>query len=626
MDVSLPTDVTIDRHHQTSLRTRSRLSPELRLACDCDASHCSECRSAAPFGRHAPSSRSVDTLARRAGRVPGAAIGRDVRRHGVLVSPRLVCDAPLSARRVDRLAAADDVREPRQPFTRTRDRAATGNARTLGTRRFAMAACPTAAHGECPLVRDRHCARHTRGVVGCSRPRHDDVESTRCCAARSDARLASDPGHRRISGRHRSRLRDHPAWRASQDDQTWPFRVTRSTVRSTSRGRALTIVQVALAAVLLIGAGLLTRNLQSLRNRQPGFETDGVSLASLVPQPGGDARLDVAAYCRALADQLRALPGVQAVALSIPEPIMGLEAGEEKRAVAPSTAAPELGNFDATLIVISPEYFRTMGVPLTRGRDFTWLDDGDRRPVVIVSAALAAKLFPASEAIGRLIRLGADRQRQQMEIVGVSADARLADLHTTQPLFVFMPILQASPESVRSPTIEIRSRDRSVAFRTRVRRTVESLGQDYVARERMLAEQVDTSLLRERLLALAATFFGALAGALMAVGLGGVVSYAVTHRTREMGIRAALGASPSRLRAMILMQTLRISALGLGIGLPAAWVATRLMRSTLPSIDAHDPLTFASAGLGVAVITLVAAWLPARRAAAIQPTDALRCE
>lgn len=396
-----------------------------------------------------------------------------------------------------------------------------------------------------------------------------------------------------------------PAWRTSRDDQNSRFQTGGPTFHSTSRwSEPLLVAQAALAVMLLVGAGLLTRNLQQLRNSRPGFETDGVSLAPLVPQPGGYANLDVAVYCRALSDQLRVLPGVQAVALSIPEPLMGLEAGEEKRPVVASTAAPDNAGLDATVVAISPEYFRTMGVPLTGGRDFTWLDDGHRKPVAIVSAALAGKLFHAREAIGQPIRVGADQRHQQMEIVGVSADARLADLHTMQPLFVFVPLLQGSPESVRSPTIVIRSRDRSAALRTRVRRLVESLGQDYVSRERTLAEQAETSLLRERLLALGATYFGGLAGALMAIGLGGVVSYAVTRRTREIGIRAALGASPSAVRTMILKQTFRVTTLGLGTGLPGTWIAMLIIRGTFPSIDAYDPVTFAGAGFVVAVITL----------------------
>jgi predicted permease len=415
-----------------------------------------------------------------------------------------------------------------------------------------------------------------------------------------------------------------PACRATREDQAWPFQATRPTVSATSRWTEhLLVAQVALAVVLLVGAGLLTRSLQQLRGRLPGFDIDGVSLSSLQLLREADAQL-VGAYSRTLVDRLLALPGVSAAALSVPVPVMGLEAGEVKQTVSPSASVPHGEGVVATVVAISPEFFRTMGVPLNRGRDFTWVDDAHHTPVAILSASLAGILFPGREAIGQPIRVGVDRRRQQVEIVGVTADARLADLHTMQPTFVFVPLLQ---ESLMRPTaIEVRSPDRSALLQARIRRTVDSLGQDYVVRQRTLAEQVDTSLLRERLLALGTTYFGGLAAALVAVGLCGVLSYAVTRRTREMGIRAALGASAATLRAMVLKQTLRVAALGVGIGLPGAWVATRIIRTRVAGIDAHDPITFVGAAIVVMVISLAAASVPARRAATIEPMEALRCE
>jgi len=416
-----------------------------------------------------------------------------------------------------------------------------------------------------------------------------------------------------------------PAWLASRPSLAQSTPAARIVPGARFKwNEALLVAQVALAIVLLVGAGLLTRNLWELRGTQPGFQIAGVFLTQLEAHPNGYQNLDVFAYCRRLVDELEQQGGVRSVALSDVEPVMGLQAGEVKRQVGRSSD-PAV-TVAATVVAVSPRYFETMGVPLRGGRDIGWADDGQREPVAIVSAGLASQLFADGRAVGERIRIGTGRRSQNVSVVGVVADARLADLHSREPRFVFVPLLQEANATVRSPSILVRSDMPLADIEAGVRGVVDALGQDYVVRVRTLAAQVDQSLLRERLLVIGAMYFGALAAAIVATGLVGILSNAVTRRTREIAVRGAIGASPATLRSMILRQSLRVALTGLAIGLPSAWIVGRFVRGTVVDLGTLDPLIFTAATVLTLAVALGAAWVPAQRAARIRPADALKAE
>jgi predicted permease len=419
-----------------------------------------------------------------------------------------------------------------------------------------------------------------------------------------------------------------PAWWASRHESTMTIGAARSTGRATSPwSTGLLVAQVSLAAVLLVGAGLLAMNWRVLRATQPGFRMEGLSVVELDPQPGGSANLDVAAYCRALVDHVAAVPGVSQAALVFPELFLGLEDFYEKEPISSSSAVPGEA-VEATLVAVSPGLFQTIGVSVTHGRDFAWTDDARRGPVAILSEGLARRVFPSAEAIGRQVRVGTEPSRQHVEVLGVTSDAILSDLRVRNPVVLFVALLQEPPDFFvgESPTIVTRSTAPQPTLEGQIRRTVEALGHDSVVGQRTLAERADQSLVRERMFALGGIYFGGLAVALVAIGLGGVLAAGVARRTREIGLRSALGGSPSALRSMILRQALSVGLLGLALGLPCAWLATPWLQSTLTTVGPHNRLVFAGAALVTLMVTVVAAWVPARRAAAIAPMDALRAE
>jgi predicted permease len=414
------------------------------------------------------------------------------------------------------------------------------------------------------------------------------------------------------------------SWRASRRTTMSGMRLT--TDASTSRWvDGLLIGQVAIALVLLMGAVLFARSLSNLRGVSPGFRTSGTAAADIAFQPGRDPKRDPLAYCLELRDRLMAIPGVQSVAFSDVAPAWGFAAGEEKVAVAPAGAAS--GEVEATFVSISPDFFRTLEIPLRAGRDFTWKDDADHPRGAIVSSRLAEKLFGRLDPIGREIRFGSAPELQRIAIVGVSSDARLADMHTRDPLFVFLPMMQARTPIGRAPeAIEIRWAGAFGSLQPRIAREVQSLGQDFVYDQFTMSERVEQSFLRERLLAAGGYGFGLMAVAIVVIGLFGLLASSVAARTRELGIRAALGASSPSLQWLVVGRAVRIAAIGVAIGFPLMWITTRELSDLLSGVGAHDAVSVSVAIVLLVASSLASAWWPARRAARVDPIRALRTE
>lgn len=416
-----------------------------------------------------------------------------------------------------------------------------------------------------------------------------------------------------------------PAWAAGRHDGSAMLYTSRAETPRTLRwSQALLVVQVAVSFVLLAGAGLLVRNLLDMRERDHGFREDGVIVAQLLPQPNGYANLVDDSYYPALVDTLSALPGVQSAALSHPMPVTGADVDRRHRVALLGGPAAE-GGLAATVVVASPRFFTTLGIPLVEGRDFSWQDDLRSTSVAILSASLVPRLSVSGSILGRHISVGVETRRQRLQIIGIAKDASITNVRTPQSLVVYVPLLQEPPPYARWPTALIRSGSDPTSAMASVRHAVESLGHEYVGTLRTLGEQVSISLARERLLASLSTFFGTLAALLVSIGLYGILSYAVARRTREFGVRMALGATKRDIRNLILSRTLWLTAAGLAMGLPVALIGARIGESTSYGLSS-DPYVFAGAGALLLAVGLIAACGPARKAARVEPLAALRVE
>jgi predicted permease len=414
-----------------------------------------------------------------------------------------------------------------------------------------------------------------------------------------------------------------PAWRASRQD---PAAVLQQGARALSGGtgrlsRILIVTQVALSMVLLLGAGLLVSSFEKLRTLHLGFQKESILQIALYPRPGGYQNLDLKTYHQQLLEGVSAIPGVRSVGfsdLSIPSPDAWHDFISEASADQ-STAA----HIFANAANVSPGFFQTLAIPLLRGRVFNDLDDEHHPRVAILSAALASRLFPNSDALGKSIRFGVMTDYQNLQIVGIAADARLINLRDPSPPILYVSSLQyprqwgyllvrtaESPDTVAKP----------------IAQHVDSLGREYALTTQTITEVVSSQLTEERVTALLSGFFAALALLLASIGLYGLMSYAVTRRTRELGIRVAIGAQRQNILWIVLRETLALALIGLAIGIPCAISACRLISSMLFGLSPSDLPTIAVVSLLLLLVALFAGYLPARRASAIDPIVALRAE
>jgi predicted permease len=414
-----------------------------------------------------------------------------------------------------------------------------------------------------------------------------------------------------------------PCWRAIHRDPSGILQHNAWTTGSgTGRlGRLLIITQVALSVVLLMGAGLFVRSLLKLHAVDPGFQSQGVLDVQLFPRPHGYDRIDNLSYYSQLLERIRSLPGVRAASLSHFRPGGGFE---WQQSVSLSSSAPGEG-VRADLTPVSPGFFATLGIRLRQGRDFNWQDNEHAPRVAILSRRLAQQLFSSGDAIGRHLRIGTEPQRQNVEVVGIAEDARLFDIRKPNVATVYVDVLQEG-EYAHWSSLEVWTTGSPAAVAAAVRRAVDSFGHEYVLQTRPLREVLDRTLLNERLLAMLAAFFGALSLLLAALGLYGLMAYTVTQRTREMGIRMALGAQRRNVLWKVLREALWLVAVGMAVGVPAALAATRLIGHMLFGLAADDPATLAVASGALAAVGALAAYLPAHRATRIDPAVALRHE
>jgi predicted permease len=419
-----------------------------------------------------------------------------------------------------------------------------------------------------------------------------------------------------------------PAYRATRPSLVGAVRSTWASSPHTLRwGRHLLIAQIVMATVLFVSTLLVAVNLHRLTTR-PDVPRPPMWIVGLSEQAGAYANGDARAYYRRLVEALTADGAIDSAVLTYAMPFDAYggatDPDADRQTIAPAAASPGV-RASANIVQVTPGLFQALGLPAPIGRDFRWDDDRTHAPVAIVSGAVARAAFgSASAAIGRHVRIGETSDDADVEIVGVTSDAPIVDLHERHPSYVLRPLSQMR-RAPSSPFVLVRSRSTADVDRE-VARRVEALGYDHVIWTRSLTAHIDAALLRERLMTAAATYFAVLAGALLMVGLAGMMSYHVARRTREIGIRSALGASARGLQMLILRESLFIVLVGLAIGLPAAWMASGLLRSSIAGLNVHAPFAFAGAAAMAISIGVLAAWLPARRAAAISPLVALRSE
>ncbi len=416
-----------------------------------------------------------------------------------------------------------------------------------------------------------------------------------------------------------------PAWRCSRQD---PASVLQQSARSLAGGvgklsKVLIITQVALSLILLLGAGLLVRSFQTLRSIDLGFDKDSLLEVRLNPRPGGYQNLDMNTYHTQLISRISRIPGVRSVCFSeasIPSPQLWRDAVSVMSADSTTDVS-----IMTSAAMVSPNFFGTLGIKLVQGRDFDGTDD-DRHPRAgIVSSSLAERLFPNGDAMGKSIRFGVMPDFQNIQIVGIAGNARDFDLRDAAAPVIYLSYLQY-PKWVQLGELLVRTTVPPEALAKTVGSEIDSLGHEYVLRTRTVTQIISRILVEERVTAVLAGFFAALALLLASIGLYGLMSYAVTRRTREIGIRVALGAQPGKVLLIVLRETLALALLGIALGIPCALAASRLIASMLFGLSSNDFPTVVTVSLLLVAVALLAGYLPARRASVIDPIVALRTE
>jgi predicted permease len=392
-------------------------------------------------------------------------------------------------------------------------------------------------------------------------------------------------------------------------------------------GNGLVIAQVALSIVLLAAAGLFVRHMFTLRNVGLGFQRESVLLVSLDPAGSGYQGNQLAPIYRQLLARLEAIPGVRSATLSGITPVSG--GGASRFIEVPGFQDKAENRRRVALNWTAPKYFETLGTPLLAGRDFTFEDQGGPL-VAIVNQSMARYYFGDRSPIGQLFTFERQDNRgtaqdQPYQIVGVVGDAKYLNLQ--EPIWRMVYLNTFQEPRLFSHQLSLRTNVRPEAVAGDVRRLVrEVLPTVTVARVTTMTDQVDASMIPERLIAMLSGFFGALGALLAAIGLYGLLAYTVARRTSEIGIRMALGATPGDVMRMVQRSALTLVGLGLAVGAPAAYAGTRVAGTFVDtaSSGAAFPIGFAAAAM--IAVALLAAYLPARRASRVNPIEALRQE
>lgn len=394
--------------------------------------------------------------------------------------------------------------------------------------------------------------------------------------------------------------------------------------------KGLVVIQVALSMLLIAGGGLFARSLYNLQNLNPGFDTSNLLSFNVDPALRGYDQARVKQFYDTLLARAAELPGVASVSLAQISALTGDNSQRTIRVQGYESKPDE--NMTPSANEVAPDYFRTMGVPIIAGREFSARDAQGAPQVAIVNETFVKYFFGNENAVGRRFGFRANGDSDAVEIVGVVKDALYSNMRqgTTAenqtPRVVYTPYSQS--REVNEMTVYVRASGAAAAalpdqLRQAVRQVDAALP---IYQLRTLERTVSDALFNERMLALLSAAFGLLATVLAAVGLYGVMSYTVSRRTREIGIRIALGAERRSVIWMVLKEVAMLTLVGIGLGVPAALALSQLVKSQLFGISPTDPLTITIAATVLGAVALLAGYIPARRAARVQPVLALRYE
>jgi predicted permease len=418
-----------------------------------------------------------------------------------------------------------------------------------------------------------------------------------------------------------------PALRASQADLAQALKSeATSVVGGTFRLRkGLVVAQVALSLLLLIGAGLFTRSLMNLRALDPGFEPERLFAFDVDPARSGQDFTQRVATLRRIQDELAGEPGV--VSASAAAVTLMSNSNSSSTVRVEGYEAKEGEDMNPNFNYVAPGFFETLGLPVVAGRDLAETDVLGAPQVAVVNEVFARYYFKNENPIGRRFGLGrtATPEGHPIEIIGVVRDGKAASMREEPRRFVYVPYTQE--ESIGSLTYYVRSSAKPDSFGAQLRAAVARVDPTLpVTSLKTMEAQIGESLFVERMVAMLSAAFGLLATLLAAIGLYGVMSYAVSMRTREIGLRVALGADRRAVLMLVLREVVVLAALGIAIGLPGGYGLGKVVESQLYGLKARDPLTFAVATLALVATAFVAGLIPAMRAARVDPMKALRYE
>ena len=423
-----------------------------------------------------------------------------------------------------------------------------------------------------------------------------------------------------------------PAWQVAKADLNRVLRESGRSAIQAAGGRrfrsALVVTEVALSLVLLTGASLLLRSFKTLQELNRGFQPDHfLTLRLTIPKTRYPDQPRLASFVGTLLDRLRVVPGVAAAAASTGLPLdnnrhLGMNFAVEGGAALAKSERPT-----AYCDLISPDYFKATGIPLLRGRAFTERDNESSPGVIIVSQSLAKRYLPGQNPIGRRLIVGipaAHGSEIPREIVGVVGDVQYPTTTPESSAEIYMPYLQGPWPNIY---LAIRTRQEPRELMSAVREQIRAVDREQaIAGMEPMAERIRVLNQRPQFNSVLASTLAALALILATVGIYGVISYSTRQRTQELGVRIALGASPRQILHLVLAQGIRLTGIGLAVGLVVYLAIARLIRSLLFGTSPTDVTTIVTATAILAAVAIVASYLPARRALRVDPAQALRAE